>query len=219
MKKIFHLLYPLPLLLMVFFVQVVSLLCNFTIYNVQTLLVILAWIPLMGSHSTYAKRYPPQYAKFQLFSSKEERIINEYDNSILYNDFIIDSLFNILDGYCSKHINTTSSALYFADHGENVYDENDQVGHTYSGVLPKVNVEIPFIVWLSPYFRSLYPQKQEIMLNNRNRPFVNDDLFHVVIDLNNIDCDLFIKERSLFHPEFNFERRRILEDGHDYDLR
>jgi len=176
-------------------------------------------IHLMGSHSKYAKRYPPQYAKFQSFSSKKEKIINEYDNSILYNDFIIDGLFNILADYCSKHAKTISSALYFADHGENVYDENDQVGHTYSDILPKANVEIPFIVWLSPRFLSLYPQKQEVMLNNREHPFVSDDLFHAVIDLNNIDCNLFIKERSLFHSKFNFERKRILEDGHDYDLR
>ena len=174
-------------------------------------------IHLMGSHSTYNKRYPPQYAKFHSSSSKKEKLIHEYDNSILYNDFIIDSVLNILADYSAKYPKTIASALYFADHGENVYDENEQVGHTYAGILPNANVEIPFIVYLSPRFRSLYPQKQEIILNREKCPFVNDDLFHTVIDLNDIDCEIFTKERSLFHPDFNFNRIRILEDNYDYD--
>ena len=55
---------------------------------------------LMGSHSSYSKRYPAEYNIFTDYSTKKEKIINEYDNSVLYNDFIVDSLLNILDSYC-----------------------------------------------------------------------------------------------------------------------
>lgn len=174
---------------------------------------------LMGSHSAYGKRYPSAYNKFTTYNSGKERLINEYDNSILYNDFIIDSLLNILNSYSIKHNNITASAIYLSDHGENVYDENDNAGHEYSGSIPKSNVEIPFIVWLSPGYQRMYPEKLKTILLNKDHPFVSDDLFHSVLDLNFIECKPFAPERSVFHENFNFKRLRILEDGKDYDLK
>lgn len=176
-------------------------------------------IHLMGSHSSYSKRYPSEYNKFNDYSTKKERIINEYDNSVLYNDFIVDSLLNILDSYCLKNNKTICSCIYLSDHGENVYDEGDNVGHDYSGSLPKSNVEIPFIVWLSPNFKILYSNKLQTVLSNKNMPFVSDDLFHTIIDLNDIDCKEFSEDRSIFNQNFNFARPRILEDNMDYDLK
>jgi heptose-I-phosphate ethanolaminephosphotransferase len=175
-------------------------------------------VHLMGSHSAYDKRYPIDFKKFEKYLSKNEKLINEYDNSIFYNDFVVDSLFNILSDYCQRNKETICSAIYLSDHGQNVYDENDAVGHTYSHIIPKANVEVPFIVWTAPHFRSLYPHKYQNIENAIEFPFVTDDLFHSVIDLTDIDCLLFEKNRSLFHPDFNVKRKRILEDNHDYDL-
>lgn len=174
-------------------------------------------IHLMGSHANYAKRYPPNFEKFKEYSSKTEKIINEYDNSILYNDFIVDSIFNILSDYTQKHKTTIGSAVYLSDHGENVYDEFKNHGHAYAHILPKANVEVPFIVWLSPQFHSAYQNKCKHIANNASQPFVTDDLFHAAIDLNDISTLVFDKTRSLFNLEFNFKRIRILEDNHDYD--
>ncbi|MDD2196948.1 MAG: phosphoethanolamine transferase [Bacteroidales bacterium] len=176
-------------------------------------------IHLMGSHSSYSKRYPSEYNKFTDYSTKKEKIINEYDNSILYNDFIVDSLLNILESHCLKNSKSICSCIYLSDHGENVYDENDNVGHDYSGSIPKSNVEIPFIVWLSSGYKKLYSNKEQTILSNKDLPFVSDDLFHCVIDLNDIDYKAYAKTRSVFNQEFNFERTRMLEDNMDYDLK
>ena len=171
---------------------------------------------LMGSHSSYSKRYPAGFDIFKASGGKEKTIA-QYDNSVFYNDFIVDSLLNLMIANVSPQNNTVASAIYIADHGENVYDELDKVGHDYAGDLPKSHVEVPFIVWLSPEYLKMDPIKAAIIRLNISKPFVSDDLFHSILDLNVIQSPLFEEERSVFNANFNETRQRILEDGKDYD--
>lgn len=173
---------------------------------------------LMGSHSAYYKRYPPQFDKYT-GKGKVERTRAEYDNSRLYNDFIVDSLLKMVSGHAASSDSRLVSAVYLADHGENVYDERGRAGHDYSGDMPASNVEIPFVLWLSDAYRNQFPEKVVVIKQHKNKPFVADDLFHAAIDLNRIKTSFFIEERSLFNIQFNDSRERILEDGHDYDLK
>jgi heptose-I-phosphate ethanolaminephosphotransferase len=173
----------------------------------------------MGSHSSYAKRYPANFSLYNNSTHKEAKTVNAYDNSILYNDFIVDSLLNQLLNYALKDTNTLYTGIYLSDHGENVYDENNNAGHDYSGSLPKSNVEIPFIVWLSPQYINKYPSKSNTILNHKHKPFISDGLFHAVLDLNHIQSPYFDSSKSVFHLNYNAKRKRILEDKMDYDLK
>jgi len=172
---------------------------------------------IMGSHSAYEKRYPSEFGIFK-GANKKERKIAEYDNSVYYNDFIIDSLLNTLMRYSASNKDNVVSAIYLSDHGENVYDAFDNVGHNYSGVLPNCNVDIPFIVWMSPLYAATNPQKVADMTVNLHKPYVSDDLFHSIIDLNGLQTKYFENKRSIFNAGFDSIRKRILEDGKDYDL-
>lgn len=174
---------------------------------------------LMGSHSAYLKRYPPSFNIFKSDSDEKSKLINEYDNSVVYTDYILDSLFNLLHSYSAINTNSVCAAIYLADHGENVYDENGNAGHDYAGSLPKSNVEVPFVVWLSTTYKTENSEKLKDIIAHSNAPFVTDDLFHSVLDLNNIQCNCYSKQRSVFNAGFNFKRKRILEDGLDYDLK
>ncbi|NQY08385.1 MAG: sulfatase-like hydrolase/transferase [Flavobacteriales bacterium] len=173
-------------------------------------------VHLMGSHMNYSKRYPSEYDVFKGDGSKKTRLIAHYDNSILYNDFIVDSIISIAAKASGQH---ASSLIYLPDHAENVYDELDKFGHDYAGVLPKVNVEIPFIVWLSPEMIKSDPIKFNALDSKLSIPFVTDDLFHSVIDLNSIQTSYLDTSRSIFNLGFNHQRKRVLEDGKDYDLK
>ena len=170
---------------------------------------------LMGSHSSYKKRYP---SDFNIYSgeNKKEQTIAEYDNSMLYNDFVVDSLLNMITNY-SQQLNVMINAIYISDHGENIYDELDRVGHDYSNKLPKANVEVPFIIWFSQTFKHINPDKASMVKSNKNMPFVSDDLFHSIIDFNGIQSQYVEIERSIFSDRFNEKRKRFLEDGKDYD--
>tara|TARA_B100000809_G_scaffold47690_1_gene42361 strand:+ start:21322 stop:22926 length:1605 start_codon:yes stop_codon:yes gene_type:complete len=167
---------------------------------------------LMGNHSKYKKRYPSNYEIFQGEGDHEETIA-AYDNSVLYNDFIVDSLIRMVE----KKENESISLIYLSDHGENVYDEDNKVGHDFVKNLPKSHVEIPFIVWLSDKYKRINPEKLKSIKNNKDTPFVTDNLFHCLMDLSNIKSSYFKPKKSIFNKNFDVSRKRILEDGRDYD--
>jgi heptose-I-phosphate ethanolaminephosphotransferase len=172
---------------------------------------------LMGNHNTYSKRYP---ADFEVFkgANEREKLIAEYRNSVLYNDYVVDNLLNILKESSLKK-DRMATAIYVSDHGENLYDEQERVGHDYARIIPKANVEIPFAVWMSESYISSYGSKAGIIRANTRKPFVSDDLFHCVLDINNIKIPIFEQRRSIFSTNFNERRERILADGYNYDTR
>lgn len=174
---------------------------------------------LMGNHSKYSKRYPPNFQIFTNNSSKKTTVVNEYDNSMIYTDFIVDSIFTLLYQQSIIDTNTLYSAIFLSDHGENVYDELNDAGHNFNGSLPKSNVEIPFVVWLSSQYANYNSNKTKFINQNKDLPFVTDDLFHAVIDMNDIKTLYLQENRSIFNAKYNTKRKRILEDNQDYDLK
>lgn len=166
---------------------------------------------LMGNHTAYHKRYPKEFEKFSA-DTKKEQIISEYHNSILYNDFVVDSLINILQA-----TNQKATLIYLSDHGENVYDENNKVGHDYAGKIPKSHVEIPFMIWASENYIKENPKYINNIIANKNKPFMTDNLFHTIIDINKIETPYFNNTLSNVSPLFNYHRARIMEDGNNYD--
>lgn len=83
---------------------------------------------MMGSHGpTYYKRYPDKFKRFtpacdtaSLQDCSRQQIINSYDNTIVYTDYIIASVIDIL----KRHNNLQSGMLYVSDHGESLGENN-----------------------------------------------------------------------------------------------
>ena len=176
----------------------------------------IVFVHLLGCHTQYNKRYPHDFTLFEEKGDKRTRVINTYDNAVYYNDFVIDSIFSMLKDYSSTHSDVRVSALYFSDHGENVYDEGDYCGHNYSDRIPHANVEIPFVLWLSPSQREYLNAHNSPIEDRLHTPYMIDDLFHTVIDLCCIATPCFDKTKSFINPDFDSTRRRILEDGNEY---
>ena len=153
---------------------------------------------------------------FEDKGDKRTRVINSYDNAVYYNDFIVDSVFSMLKTYSLLHPKVRVSALYFSDHGENVYDEGDYCGHNYTDKIPCTNVEIPFVLWLSPSQKEYLDAHNCLTVSRLHTPYMIDDLFHTIIDLCNIATPCFDKTRSFINQSFDSTRQRILEDGNVY---
>ena len=165
------------------------------------------FLHLIGSHTSYNKRYPSDFDIFKGATDNKQKVIDAYDNTILYNDFVIDSIFSLLKSYSQQHPDVRVSALYFSDHGENVYDEGEYAGHDYSDKIPHANVEIPFILWFSQP-RAYY--------HDPSTPYMIDDLFHTIIDLGCIKTDCFEPQRSFINSDYDSSRGRLLEDKKYY---
>ncbi len=176
------------------------------------------WIVLhlMGSHSQYDKRYPAAYARYCGGADKRQRTIDAYDNSILYNDAVVDSIFTMLAQYAAARPHVRTHSLYISDHGENVYDAGETAGHDFADTIPYANIEIPFVLWFSTNDTLCDTAFYHRVRSRLSQPFMTDDLFHLLLDLDGISTPLFQPERSLFNPAYRSERPRLLMDGRVY---
>lgn len=173
-------------------------------------------IHLMGSHTSYNKRYPSEFEHFKGEETEKEKIVNQYDNSIRYNDFVLNEIIELAKD-ASNRLGIMATVIYVSDHGENVFDFGDRAGHDWAGSIPNTIVEIPLILWTSDPQHISESGKARNFANGLNKPFKNDDIFHLVLDLMNIETASFDSTRSLFNKAF-IPRKRMLEDGRDYDL-
>lgn len=169
---------------------------------------------LLGSHGHYSWRYPSEFNRYN-GNTKKDQIIAEYDNSVLHNDFVIDSLLSIMRDYSEKS-NISMAAIYTSDHAQNLYEEADYAGHSYTDTIYNSIVEIPYLVWLSPQYEAEFPEKSQRIHSRQNDPYMTDDHFHSLIDIMNINTPVLEGERSLFNPNYNKDRKRVLFDGREY---
>ena len=139
-------------------------------------------------------------------------------HGIRYTDFVLDSMLNLLKQF-SENSNLTTSFIYCSDHGDNIFDYKNTVGHDYAGHLPNAVVEIPFVVWLSDRYMEKYPIKTAYIRNNKDLPFMSDDLFHLILDLQNIETHYFNPSKSVINSNYKIPEKRILENEQEYFLK
>lgn len=175
------------------------------------------FIHLYGTHISYKFSYPPHFNKFtdqpktKFPSARSFEQINHYDNAILYNDYIVRS---IIDKVKAK--NENSYVIYFSDHGDEVFQDMDFVGHNeYHATKPMY--EIPFVVWTSEKFQNDYPHF-DTLENYLDRKYMLDDFIHSFSDFSQIEFGQLQPERSIFNKDFEY-RNRMIRQALNYDDR
>ncbi len=112
-------------------------------------------VHLIGAHPNYQFRYPSQFSKFNEDSDDavEQQLDhngigywvqnqrNHYDNSILYQDWLIDRFFTTLT---SSNQSNFRSFMYVSDHGNEVGHELDFAGHSPT---TQAGYQVPLILW------------------------------------------------------------------------
>ena len=182
------------------------------------------FVHLMGSHLQYRNRYPEEFSKFSgnnvngyendLSSSKID-YINSYDNSVLYTDYVVANMIKSLKTV-SGNQSQLSAALFLADHGEEIFDSRNFVGHGPDSITPTM-VEIPFVIWTSKEYRQSRPAHINAMKDNRNMASSLDNSFHFVSHLMGIESDIINKNNSLASNLYASRKRVVYKT--DYDLK
>jgi glucan phosphoethanolaminetransferase (alkaline phosphatase superfamily) len=174
----------------------------------------------MGSHEIYRQRYPEEFDRFKPSSKGDdynfsspgmrERLLNSYDNSILYTDYILDRLIQTVED-----AHRLSTLTYFSDHGENLLDhDSERFGH--GGVIPTLYVtDVPMFIWSSPEFQAQQPDKVRNISENSNQPASNLYLFDTLLDINNIKLSGYTNTNSLAAENFNPSERYILNTSYE----
>nr|WP_302830760.1 phosphoethanolamine transferase [uncultured Bacteroides sp.] len=154
---------------------------------------------LMGSHWRYANRYPEAFNKFNSEDIKNnkrksfKKIIAEYDNSVLYNDYVVNEIIK-------RFQKSESIILYFPDHGEEVYDTQNMNGHRMDN--PTLTMmEIPFFVWMSKTMQEHYSSLVCRIKKATSNQFYTENIIHTVLDIGGIELSGYDATKSLFYNE------------------
>ena len=143
---------------------------------------------MMGSHFNFSNRYPKEYAKFSVndYSTEPQshrEILSSYDNSILYNDYIVRKIMDLFK-------DSEAIVIYLSDHGQVMYrntKDPDFYAHGRKGdpVDYALGVEVPFFVYASPLFQQKHPDAMERIKNRQEHPksWNSEDLPYFIMDL------------------------------------
>lgn len=142
----------------------------------------------MGSHGpSYYKRYPDSMKKFlptcdteDLQECSQDKIINTYDNTILYTDYVISSVIDML----KTRENLQASMLYVSDHGESLGEHNVYLHGLPEKIAPKEQKEVPMILWLSDKTKdNMNIDTSCLVKKAANGSFSHDNYAHTVFGL------------------------------------
>jgi lipid A ethanolaminephosphotransferase len=140
---------------------------------------------------TYSKKYPPAFETFkpvcnsvELGKCSREELLNAYDNTIVYTDYILSKVIEDL-----KQLKEYKSAMIFvSDHGESLGEKNLYMHGVPISFAPKEQYEIPFIVWVSDHSKQL----------KMNKTLSQNHVFHSVLNFLNIQSPIYNEEMNIF---------------------
>lgn len=151
----------------------------------------------IGSHGpTYYQRYPDRFKRFtptcdtkQINDCSREALVNTYDNTILYTDYILDKTIKLLQNYDDRF---NTAMIYYSDHGESLGEKGLYLHSMPYSLAPPEQTQIPFIMWLSNGF--LQQQKIDsscLTKQAEQKTFSHDNLFHTLLSMFNIESQLY----------------------------
>lgn len=136
------------------------------------------FVHLMGNHFIYRERYPNEY---NIFKNGKNLTVDHYDNSVLYNDHVVNAIFDLNN-------NSDTIMIYFSDHGEEVYDTANFAGHNET-IATASMYEIPLII------KSSGGEKFKIKYDTL---YSTENLIHSIQGLTGIISEYYIKDNDIF---------------------
>ncbi len=163
-----------------------------------------------GSHYRYNQRYPREFAVFQpdvraeVTAENRASLLNSYDNSILYTDYLLNSVIEYLGS-----LDACTAMLYCSDHGEGIFDDERGLFLHSSPTLSYYQLHIPALVWFSERYCAEYPEKVTMAARHRWSPASTSAMFHTLADIASIRSDYVELDKSLVSVCFDEGASRL----------
>jgi lipid A ethanolaminephosphotransferase len=159
---------------------------------------------MMGSHGpAYYKRYPPEFERFrpacrdaQFSRCQGAEIVNSYDNTILYTDYVLAKLIALLAARDQQ--GEPTAMIYVSDHGESLGEGNIYLHGLPYALAPDVQKHVPMLLWLSPKAQLDLSVDTECLQNRRHEALTHDNLFHSVLGLLNVETKPYNARLDIF---------------------
>ncbi|BDH46223.1 phosphoethanolamine transferase [Salmonella enterica subsp. enterica serovar Choleraesuis] len=142
---------------------------------------------LIGSHGpTYYRRYPTEFAKFlpdcrrsDIENCTQQQLINTYDNTLLYTDYVVGQFIEKLKKYQQDY----NVALYYiSDHGESLGEKGLYLHGTPYNFAPSQQTHVPMLLWMPDnYLKADNLDVQCVRKAADQQDFSHDNVFHTVL--------------------------------------
>lgn len=159
----------------------------------------------LGSHFKYSLRYPVE-ANFytpalgqndgyaMITEEHKDLLINAYDNSIRYTDYVLGELIEWVDSLQKKAV-----VMYISDHGESFWDDERKLSLHGSYELSAAEYHVPFFIWYSNEYEASFPEKVVSLHENKDASHNSSVIFSTMLDIADI-TEVVDKEKSLCSP-------------------
>ncbi|WP_443147314.1 phosphoethanolamine transferase [Photobacterium sp. MCCC 1A19761] len=142
---------------------------------------------IMGSHGpTYYKRYPRSQARFlpdcqrsDIEHCSDQQIINTYDNTIAYTDYVLALLIKQLKTYTDQY---NVALMYISDHGESLGEKGLYLHGTPYMIAPEVQTTVPWLLWIPDQYATQQHIDRDCLKSLANgTQLSHDNFFHTLI--------------------------------------
>ena len=158
-----------------------------------------------GSHGPeYYERYPKSLERFtpvcrtnQLGGCSSEELVNVYDNTILYTDFFLSKVVELLKQNQERF---DTSMVYVSDHGESLGENGVYLHAAPYAIAPKAQTHVPMVMWFGTgALGGMGVDRACLEKKAASDELSHDNLFHSVLGLYGVQTSLYQPELDIFH--------------------
>lgn len=178
---------------------------------------------LIGQHFDYSQRCPQNQKHITVnmlnrkdLSKESQKIMCDYDNSILYNDSVLSK---IVDYYK----NEDAVIVYMPDHSEGMFAPgiSSKWGRSSFANIDYANAYENFQIPLWIYCTDSYIQKHrntfDAIRKASRLPYMTDLMPYLVMHLAGVRYDGYDDRKDILSPHYNSKRKRLLRKKVDYN--
>jgi lipid A ethanolaminephosphotransferase len=155
----------------------------------------------MGNHGpAYYKRYPDSFRKFrptcdtnQIENCSQDEIGNTYDNAILYTDYFLSKVIELLKQNDEKF---QTVMFYVSDHGESLGENGLYLHGMPNLIAPDTQRHVPAVMWFGKNFNQVDIASLE---KKRHEKYSHDHIFHTVLSLMGIETSIYEKDLDIVY--------------------
>ncbi len=158
-----------------------------------------------GSHGpAYYKRVPESFNQFkpgcQLVSLQDcdrQEVINSYDNTILYTDYVLAKLIDYLQEQ-SEHYRT--GMIYMSDHGESLGEMGLYLHGMPYFIAPTEQIHVPNIHWYSDGLLEQANIDRSCLNVLQSGSYSHDNLFHTLLGIMHVQTSEYQQQLDILGP-------------------
>ena len=132
------------------------------------------------------KKFKPESQVVEMANAKYEELINAYDNTIVYTDYLVHSVIEMLR---SEFPDRRSCVIFISDHGESLGEGGFYMHGVPMSMAPAEQLDIPFIIWTSD--NSMLKIKNIELAGHHN-------IYHSVLKFLGLNTSFYDESKNIF---------------------